>query len=133
MYAIVRSGSRQYRVAPNDVIVVDKVEAEPGGSIDLNQVLMVGDEGDVTAGSPLVEGALVRAEVLEQRKAPTVLVFKKKRRKNYQRTSGHRQKETVLRVTEIISKGKASSEKKPKTPMNKNVSSKEDTKTTPKE
>ena len=133
MYAIVRSGGRQYRVAPNDVIVVDKVEAEPGGSIVLNEVLMLGDGHNVTAGAPLVEGAVVRAEVLEQRKGQTILVFKKKRRQNYQRTRGHRQKETVLRVTEIINKNSLSSDKKTKPSTKEQVSSKDDTKPKAKE
>jgi large subunit ribosomal protein L21 len=100
MYAVIRTGGKQYRVAPNDVIEVERLEAEPGSSIELPEVLMVGGETP-QVGTPLVAGASVAATVLEQGKGPKVIVFKKRRRKNSRRRTGHRQRLTVLRVTGI--------------------------------
>jgi large subunit ribosomal protein L21 len=100
MYAVIRTGGKQYRVAPNDVIQVEKLDAEAGSTIELDQVLMVGGD-EPRAGAPLVEGARVTATVLEQAKGPKIIVFKKKRRKNYRRRAGHRQRLTVLRITGI--------------------------------
>ncbi|HXP12421.1 MAG TPA: 50S ribosomal protein L21 [Stellaceae bacterium] len=102
MYAVIRTGGKQYRVTQNDVIFVEKLAAEPGSSITLDEVLMVGDEGAaVKAGVPLVSGASVTAQVLEQKLDDKVLIFKKKRRHNYRRKRGHRQALTVLRITGI--------------------------------
>jgi large subunit ribosomal protein L21 len=100
MYAVIRTGGKQYRVAPNDVIAVERLDAEAGSSIELSEVLMVGG-GTPQVGSPLVAGASVRATVLEQGKGPKIIVFKKRRRKNSRRRTGHRQRLTVLRVTDI--------------------------------
>jgi large subunit ribosomal protein L21 len=100
MYAVIRTGGKQYRVAPNDVIKVERLEGEPGSSIELAEVLMVGGEAP-RLGTPLVAGASVSATVLEQGKGPKLIVFKKRRRKNSRRRTGHRQKLTVLRVTGI--------------------------------
>ena len=102
MFAVVCSGGKQYRVAPGDVIVVDKIDTAAGGQLELNEILLVGNNGQVTVGSPTVDGVSVRTKVLEQRKGDTITVFKKKRRNNYRRTYGHRQEMTVLRVTEIV-------------------------------
>ncbi len=104
MYAVIKTGGKQYRVAAGDVIKVEKLDAEVGSSVDLDQVLMVGGpdaDGEPKIGAPLVDGAKVTAEVLEQSKADKVLIFKKKRRKNYRRTRGHRQQQTVLRISDI--------------------------------
>jgi large subunit ribosomal protein L21 len=102
MYAVVKTGGKQYRVAPGAVIKVERLEAEVGATIALDQVLMIGDNGDASkVGAPLVDGASVAAEVLEQSRAPNIIVFKKKRRKNYRRKRGHRQLQTVLRIQDI--------------------------------
>ena len=101
MYAVIRTGGKQYRVAPNDVITVEKLAGEPGGEIAFEDVLLVSGEDGVTAGAPVVEGARVTATVLEQARAEKIVVFKKKRRKNYRRTRGHRQHVTVLRIAGI--------------------------------
>jgi large subunit ribosomal protein L21 len=101
MFAVIRTGGKQYKVAPNDVIAVEKLAGEPGATIELGEVLMVGDGADITAGTPLVSGAMVNAELIEHRRADKIIVFKKKRRHNYRRKNGHRQHQTVLRITEI--------------------------------
>jgi large subunit ribosomal protein L21 len=100
MYAVIKTGGKQYRVATNDVIEVEKLEGEPGATVTLDQVLMVGGE-QPRIGTPLVDGARVTAEVLEQGRGPKIIIFKKKRRKNHRRKKGHRQHLTVLRVREI--------------------------------
>lgn len=105
MFAVVKTGGKQYKVAPNDVIKVEKLSGDAGSSIDLADVLMLGEGEDLTVGAPTVEGAVVRAEVLEQTKGDKVVVFKKKRRQGYRRTRGHRQDLTVLRVTDILADG----------------------------
>ncbi|NQW09733.1 MAG: 50S ribosomal protein L21 [Alphaproteobacteria bacterium] len=101
MYAVVKTGGKQYKVASGDVIQVEKLVADAGSTIELDQVLMVGSEDGVTVGAPIVVGAKVAAEVLDQRKGPKIIIFKKKRRKNHRRTRGHRQPLTVLKVTDI--------------------------------
>ena len=100
MYAVIRTGGKQYRVAPNEVVRVEKIEAEPGSTVEFDEVLLVGGE-ETRVGRPLVEGAKVTATVLDQIKGPKIMVFKKKRRKNYRRKRGHRQQLTVLRVQDI--------------------------------
>ena len=101
MFAVVRTGGKQYRVAQGDVIAVEKLAGEPGSTIELAEVLMVGEGADAAAGTPLVAGASVSAELVEHRRADKIIVFKKKRRHNYRRKNGHRQHQTVLRITEI--------------------------------
>lgn len=101
MFAVVKTGGKQYRVAEGDVLKVEKLDAEVGKKIMLDEVLMIGDEKGVKVGEPLVKGANVTAEVLEQKKDKKITVFKKKRRHNYRRKKGHRQQITVLRVTKI--------------------------------
>ena len=105
MFAVVRTGGKQYKVAPNDVIAVEKLDGEPGATIELAEVLMVGDGAEVSTGTPLLAGATVSAELVEHRRADKIIVFKKQRRKNYRRKNGHRQHQTVLRITEIIRGG----------------------------
>lgn len=101
MFAIVKTGGKQYTVAENDVIIVEKLAGEAGSEITLEDVLLVGSEGKTTVGTPLVKGASVTAEVLEQGKGDKVIIFKKKRRQQYRRTKGHRQEQTVLRIKSI--------------------------------
>lgn len=101
MYAVVKTGGKQYRVAKGDIIEVEKLEVEAGKSIDLSDVLLVGEADKIKVGTPLVEGASVKAEVLNQKKGEKVIIFKKKRRHNYRRTKGHRQNLTVLKITDI--------------------------------
>ncbi len=106
MYAVIRTGGKQYKVAAGDVISVEKLAtAEPGKTVTFDEVLMVGDDGGHTVGTPTIDGATVAATVLEQSRAPKIIVFKKKRRKDYRRTAGHRQALTVLRITDVVAKG----------------------------
>jgi large subunit ribosomal protein L21 len=105
MYAVIRTGGKQYKVAPNDVIVVEKLMADKGAMVQFDEVLMVGGEGNASVGAPLVAGAVVTARVLDQGKGDKVMIFKKKRRKNYRRKKGHRQPETTLRIAGIYTGG----------------------------
>jgi large subunit ribosomal protein L21 len=105
MYAVIRTGGKQYKVAPNDVIVVEKLMAEKGSMVQFDEVLMVGGEGNASVGAPLVAGAVVTARVLDQGKGDKVIVFKKRRRKNFRRKKGHRQPETTLRIAGIYTGG----------------------------
>src|SRR5262249_42110061 len=97
MYAVIRTGGKQYRVAKNDVIKVERLPGEAGSPITFKEALMVG----TAVGTPLGGGASVSATVLEQGKGEKIVVFKKRRRKNYRRKNGHRQYETVLRISDI--------------------------------
>jgi large subunit ribosomal protein L21 len=106
MYAVIKTGGKQYRVQPGDVLVVEKLGGDVGSTVKFDQVLMHGDGDDVTLGGPLVDGALVHATLIETRKGEKVKIFKKIRRQGYRRTRGHRQHETVLRVTGLEIGGK---------------------------
>jgi large subunit ribosomal protein L21 len=113
MFAVIRTGGKQYRVAPNDIIEIERIAGEPGDIIELAEVLLLGgSEGTPQAGSPAIAGALVAAEVMEQKRGDKIIVFKKKRRKNYRRKNGHRQALTLLRITEILTDGKKPSKAK---------------------
>ena len=101
MFAVIRTGGKQYTVAKDDVIAVEKLDGEPGATIELGEVLMVGDGATVATGTPLLTGASVSATLVEHRRADKIIVFKKKRRQNYRRKNGHRQHQTVLQITEI--------------------------------
>ena len=101
MFAVIRTGGKLYRVAEGDVIAVEKLVGEPGATIELGEVLLVGEGAAAKAGAPLVAGASVSAELVEHRRADKIIVFKKKRRHNYRRKNGHRQHQTVLRITGI--------------------------------
>jgi len=101
MYAVIKTGGKQYKVAKNDVILVEKIEGEAGASVTLAEVLMIGDGANITVGQPTVKGASVAAEVVEQAKADKVIIFKKNRRHNYRRKRGHRQKLTALKIVDI--------------------------------
>jgi large subunit ribosomal protein L21 len=108
MFAVIRTGGKQYKVAKDDLIVVEKLAGEPGATIELGEVLMLGDGATVSAGTPLVSGATVSATLVEQRRADKIIVFKKKRRHNYRRKNGHRQYQSVLRIDEIHAEGASS-------------------------
>jgi large subunit ribosomal protein L21 len=101
MYAIVRTGGKQYQVASGDQLRVEKLAGNVGDTVELDEVLMVVDNQDVTIGQPLVENAKVVATIAEQGKSKKVLVFKKKRRKGYRLKNGHRQSYTALKIQEI--------------------------------
>jgi large subunit ribosomal protein L21 len=105
MFAVIKTGGKQYKVAKDDVIFVEKLDGDAGALVRFDDVLMVGDGARQTVGKPLVEGAAVTATVLEQTRGEKVLVFKKRRRKRYKRMQGHRQHLTVLRVTDILPTG----------------------------
>jgi len=106
MYAVIKTGGKQYRVQPGDLLVVEKLEGEPGAAVAFGDVLLLGDGEAVTVGEPTVKGASVAATLIETRKGEKVKIFKKIRRQGYRRTRGHRQAETVLRVTGITAGGK---------------------------
>ncbi|CAG4904527.1 unnamed protein product [Acidocella sp. C78] len=101
MFAVIRTGGKQYRVVPDAVLKVEKLEAEAGSTVTFTDVLAIGGEQGVTLGKPVVEGASVTATVIAQDKLDTVIIFKKRRRQNSRRKNGHRQKVTVLRVSGI--------------------------------
>ncbi len=114
MFAVIKTGGKQYKVAKDDVIVVEKLPGEAGSEVRLDQVLMLAGDNGANVGTPLIDGATVGATVVEQRRADKVIVFKRKRRKNYRRFKGHRQEQTVLRITEILEAGaKQAAAKKP--------------------
>jgi large subunit ribosomal protein L21 len=104
MFAVIRTGGKQYRVAAEDVIQIEKVAGDPGEIVEFGEVLVVGGD-NVMLGAPTVSGASVAAEVLRQGPGPKVIAFKKRRRKNSRRKHGHRQEFTLLRVTEILTDG----------------------------
>ena len=106
MYAVVKTGGKQYRVAKDDKIIVDHINAQAGDNIVLDQVLMMDDGNKTTVGKPLVNGAAVGATVLKQTKSNKIMVFKHKRRKNFRRTKGHRQDLTLLQINDIAPDGK---------------------------
>ena len=105
MFAVFKTGGKQYRVAAEDVLKVDKIKGEPGEIVEFGEVLVVGGDA-VTVGAPMVSGATVAAEVLDQARGPKVIAFKKRRRKNSRRKRGHRQEFTLLRITEILTDGR---------------------------
>jgi len=112
MYAVIRTGGKQYRVSPDDVLEIEKIEAAEGSVVELPEVLLIGkDGGEPQVGTPVIEGARVAAEVLEQGRGDKIIVFKKKRRKNYRRKRGHRQHLTTIRVLEVLDAGQKAKKK----------------------
>ena len=105
MFAVIKTGGKQYRVAAGDEIRIEKLEGAAGDTLDLGDVLMLGSDAGVTVGSPTVDGAQVIGELLDTNRARKIIVFKKRRRKNYRRTKGHRQWGTVVRIAEIVAPG----------------------------
>ena len=115
MFAVIKTGGKQYKVAAEDVITVEKVKGEPGDIVEFAEVLMLGGD-PVVLGSPVVAGASVAGEVVEQTRGAKVIAFKKRRRKNSRRKRGHRQEFTLLRITEILTEGKKASTTPPPRP-----------------
>ncbi len=106
MFAVIKTGGKQYRVTPGDIIVVEKLTADEGSAVTFDSVLMLGEDGKAPAvGTPMIANATVTGEVVEQGRGEKITVFKKKRRQGYRRTKGHRQLRTVLRITEINGQG----------------------------
>ena len=101
MFAVIKTGGKQYRVAQDDVIVVEKLAGDAGDTLVFDQVLMIGDGDTVNTGAPVIGGAQVTAEVVEQRRAAKIIIFKTKQRNTYRRKKGHRQNETVVKITGI--------------------------------
>ncbi len=102
MYAVIKTGGKQYRVAKDDVLVIEKIEGEAGSEVEFTEVLMIGGNGTPKIGTPTVPGAKVTAELVEQTRGPKLIAFKKRRRKNSRRKRGHRQDLTKVRITNII-------------------------------
>jgi large subunit ribosomal protein L21 len=101
MYAVIKTGGKQYRVAQNDLLEIERLPGEAGGTIEFNDVLMLGGDGAATIGSPFITGAKVVAELVDQTRGPKLIAFKKRRRKNSRRRKGHRQDLTLVRITSI--------------------------------
>ena len=116
MFAVIRTGGKQYKVAKNDVIVVEKLLVDAGDEVDFTDVLALNDGAATQFGRPIVSNALVTAEVLEQAHSDKVIIFKKKRRQNYRRKNGHRQELTVLRILDILADASQRPAKKEKAP-----------------
>ena len=139
MFAVIRTGGKQYRVAKDDTIVVEKLAGDPGAMVELSDVLMIGGGKSTTVGAPVVDKAAVFAEVVEQSRADKIIVFKKNRRKNYRRTRGHRQEQTVLRILDVSPTGtkpkggaKAKAAPKPEAKPEAKAEPKKETKPEPK-
>jgi large subunit ribosomal protein L21 len=107
MFAVIRTGGKQYRVTPNAVLKIEKLEAEPGATVTFTDVLALGANGNLTVGAPVVAGASVTATVIAQDRLDKIIVFKKRRRKNSRRKNGHRQRVTVLRIGGFARDGEA--------------------------
>ena len=105
MYAVIRTGGKQYRVAPEDVIEIERLAAKAGDQVQFSEVLMVAGEGGISFGAPLVAGATVAGEVTALTRGPKLVIFKKKRRKHFRRKNGHRQDLMEVRITEILTDG----------------------------
>src|SRR5712671_7084059 len=115
MFAVIKTGGKQYRVAAEDVLRIDRLEAAPGTVVEFGEVLVVGGD-QIMLGTPTVEGAMVGAEVLDHIRGPKVIAFKKRRRKNSRRKRGHRQEFSLVRITEILTEGKKPSQTPPPRP-----------------
>ena len=105
MFAVLKTGGKQYKVAKNDVIEIERLPSEAGEQVVFDQILMLGDGASATAGAPLIAGASVAGTLLEQSQADKVVIFKKRRRHNYRRKRGHRQQLSVVRIDEILTDG----------------------------
>lgn len=104
-FAVIKTGGKQYKVAANDVVKIEKIDAQPGDVVTFDQVLMVGEGDAVTVGAPLVEGALVAGQFIATEKERTIIILKKERRQHYDRRNGHRQRLSTVRITEILTGG----------------------------
>ncbi|AIL12777.1 hypothetical protein IM40_03350 [Candidatus Paracaedimonas acanthamoebae] len=105
MFAVIKTGGKQYKVSNGDVVKVERLEGEAGATLHLSDILMLGEENKMTVGAPAVQDAAVRATILEQARGDKIIVFKKRRRQGYRRKAGHRQDLTVLRIEEVIASG----------------------------
>jgi large subunit ribosomal protein L21 len=101
MFAVIRTGGKQYKVAKDDVLEIERVDAKAGDKIELGEVLMLGGEGETKLGAPLVDGAKVKAEVVDLTRGPKLTIFKKRRRQNYRRKNGHRQDLMLVKILDI--------------------------------
>jgi len=115
MYAVIKTGGKQYKVAAGNLVAIEKRVGSAGDSISFDEVLLVGGDDSTTVGSPLVAGAAVAGEIVDQKRTGKILVFKKRRRQNSKRSRGHRQEQTLVRITEILTDGKKPAAKKAKT------------------
>ena len=113
MYALVKTGGKQYRVSKNDTILVERIAAEEGAEVILYDIVMLGDGDKVTIGNPRVDGAAVSATVVRQTRGPKIIIFRRKRRKNHRRTQGHRQDLTLLKINDIAEDAKKLAPAKP--------------------
>ena len=129
MYALVKTGGKQYRVAKDDKILVERIAADEGAEIILDDIIMLGDGDKVTVGTPRVDGAAVSAKVVRQTRGPKIIIFRRKRRKNHRRTQGHRQDLTLLQITGIAENGASL---KPKAAPAKKTALKAESKAAPK-
>lgn len=111
MFAVIKTGGKQYRVAQDQEIVIEKLEGDAGDTLVFGEVLMIGDGDKVEVGAPLISGAQVVGEVVDQTRGAKIIIFKKKPRNTYRRKKGHRQHQTVIRITEILAKGGATAKK----------------------
>jgi large subunit ribosomal protein L21 len=116
MFAVIKTGGKQYRVVAEDVLRVDRLEGEPGTVVEFAEVLVVGGDTPVV-GAPTVAGATVAGELLDQVRGPKVIAFKKRRRKNSRRRRGHRQEYSLVRITEILTEGRKPSPSPPPRPV----------------
>ncbi len=116
MFAVIKTGGKQYRVAADQEIVIEKLEGEAGDTLVFGEVLMIGDGDKINMGAPLISGAQVVGEVVEQTRGAKVITFKKKPRNTYRRKLGHRQSQTVIKITEILAKGGAVAKKSERKP-----------------
>ena len=112
-FAVVQTGGKQYRVHPGDVVDVERLAVEVGSPVDLSDVRLIAGDGEVLVGSPQVEGALVRAQVVEHLRGPKLVVFKYKAKTRYRRKTGHRQELTRLQIEDVVLPGAAKEEPKP--------------------
>ncbi len=127
MFAVIKTGGKQYTVAADDLLRVEKLDAEAGSTVTFDEVLMVGNGTETTVGAPLVEGASVVAEVVDQGRGRKIIIFKKRRRQNSRRRNGHRQAFTLVKVTDILTGGaKAAKKAAPKTAAPKAEEAKEE-------
>ena len=133
MYALVKTGGKQYRVSKDDTILVERISADEGAEVILDDVVMLGDGDKVTIGTPRVEGAAVSATVMRQTRGPKIIILRRKRRKNHRRTQGHRQNLTLLKINAIAEDGKSLTPKAaPKKAPAKKAAAKAEAKAAPK-
>ena len=129
-FAVIKTGGKQYKVKASEILKIEKLDKKPSSKIEFNEVLAYGDDKTVEVGSPLVQGAKVEAELLKNSKHKTILVFKKRRRKNSRKKNGHRQEFSLIKISKIFSKdGKVLSEAKKISKPIKKVEKKEEVKT----